>query len=89
MPSPINMRKDHIPALQRELANSAKTVPARHRDTHDLFAEVFDPRFETTILRDVLHPDGLVNRAGAHPTAPAVDQPIFPRSSKASRKPRK
>jgi hypothetical protein len=45
------MRKDHIPALQRELANSAKTVPARHRDTHDLFAEVFDPRVETTIFK--------------------------------------
>ena len=62
------------------IRNPRPRISARHRHTHDLFVEVFDPKIEITGTEHLRHPCGfrLVRCAGAHPSAPTVDQPILP-----------
>ena len=55
-------------------------LPARHRQTNDLFVEVHDPKFELAGKEDLRHPCGLrlVRRSGAQTPSPTVDQRILP-----------
>ena len=70
---------------------TSKRLPARHRHTHDLFVEVFDPKAEIMAAEHLRHPYGLhlvSARALTRPRRRSIS-PSSPRSSKASRKRRK
>ena len=53
---------------------------AHHRQTHDLFVEVHDPKCELTGTEHLCHRRGLglVRRSGAQTPSPTVDQRILP-----------
>ena len=65
--------------LTLPLINSAR-IQAHHRQTHDLFVEVHDPKCKLTGTKHLRHQRGLdLGRcAGAYPPSATVDQPVLP-----------
>ena len=64
---------------------------AHHRQTHNQFVEVFDPKIKITSAENLRHPCGvrLVRCAGAQPPRRRLISPSSGRSSKTPRKRRK
>ena len=53
-------------------------IPARHRYTHNLFMEEFNPKVEIKGTEHLRYPYGLVRRSGAQTPSPTVNQLILP-----------